>query len=153
MDADVQHGVVIADDDEKIRTALEGLLGDHPGLCVLGLATDGVGAADLCRRHQPSVAVVDVRMPNGDTTAVDSIRDASPDTVIVIYTALADRRTRERLLGAGAAAVVVKGSGSDLPAVLYELADSPRQRSESASLSPHEDRTNAFDPPTPGATP
>lgn len=123
MNTDIrQHGIVIADDDDEVRAALEGLLGDHPGLCVLGVAADGQQAADLCGRHRPSLAVVDVRMPYGDTTAIGAIQASSPDTVIVVYTALADRRTRERLLTAGACKVVVKGSGCDLASELYELA-------------------------------
>ncbi len=115
--------VVIADDDANIRSALNGLLSDHPQLRVAGMAADGLEAADLCRDLRPQLAVVDVLMPAGGVVAIAAIRAVSPETIIVGYTAQADRRTRARLVEAGAAAVLAKGGGIDLPATLLSLVE------------------------------
>jgi DNA-binding NarL/FixJ family response regulator len=119
--------VVIADDDAMVRDALAGLLGDHHDLRVVGLAGSGVAAAALCGLHRPTLAVVDVMMPDGGDVAIRAIRDSSPATVVTVYTARSDRRTRERMLAAGATAVFTKGGAADLADELAALARrSPR---------------------------
>ncbi len=115
-------GVVIADNDHHIRQALADLISDHPRLHLIGEAMDGLAAARLCASHVVHIAVVDVRMPHGGAEAVTAIRAANPDTLVVGYTTLSDRRTRERLLDAGASAVFVKGGAYDLGDELAALA-------------------------------
>ena len=118
------YGVVVADNDHRVRAAMVELVSDHPGLHLVGEAVDGRLAAALCRRFRAAVAVVDVRMPHGGDVAIDAIRVACPSTVVVVYTTLADRRTRKRMLDAGAAAVIVKGSDANVADELYALAES-----------------------------
>lgn len=126
--------VVIADDDDMIRGALFGLLDDHPGLTVVGTATNGRDAAALCSEHAAHLVVLDVRMPFGGVDAVAAVRAASPDTVIAFYTVQSDRRTRQRLIEAGAAQVFAKGAPIDLASELHALVagSSPPNRSTSA---------------------
>ncbi len=107
-------GVVIADNDHHIRAALAELVQGHPRLHLVGEALDGLEAAALCGKHLVHVALVDVRMPHGGAEAVTAIKTACEHTIVVGYTTLTDRRTRERLIDAGAAAVIAKGSGIDL---------------------------------------
>ena len=113
--------VIVADDDAGVRSALSDLLVDHPGLDLVGVAADGSAAAALCAQLRPHLAVVDVMMPGGGVAAIAAIREASPRTAVVVYTARADRRTRERMLGAGAVEVVVKGGAADVAAVLVNV--------------------------------
>lgn len=115
-------GVVIADDDHNIRRALADLITDHPRLHLVGEAMDGLEAAALCGKHRVHVALVDVRMPHGGSEAVTAIKAACADTVVAGYTTLTDRRTRERLLDAGASAVFTKGGGHDLGDEIVNLA-------------------------------
>ena len=115
--------VVIADDDESIRESLRGLLSDQGLLNVAGEAADGLAAAELCRRIRPALAVVDVMMPSGGCVAVAAIRAASPSTIVVGYTAQADRRTCARLIEAGATAVFAKGGSVDLVNELVALVE------------------------------
>lgn len=116
------YGVVIADNDDDVRTALSELIEDHPRLHLLGEAVDGLAAAELCAKHLAHIALVDVRMPHGGASAVEAIRSACPTTIVVAYTTLADRRTRRMLLDAGARAVFVKGGAHDLGEELAEIA-------------------------------
>jgi DNA-binding NarL/FixJ family response regulator len=114
-------GVVIADDDSQVRSALTALLDGYEGLEVVGVADSGPGAADLCARLRPSLAVVDVMMPGGGEAAITAILLASAETLVAVYTARADRRTRERMLSAGATAVFAKGGPLDLAHELRAL--------------------------------
>lgn len=120
--AHATFGVVVADNDHQVRSALADLIDDHPRLHLVGQATDGLEAAALCAAHVVHVALVDVRMPHGGADAVRSIKAANPDTIVAGYTTLADRRTRERLLEAGAAAVFTKGGGLDIGDAIVDLA-------------------------------
>jgi DNA-binding NarL/FixJ family response regulator len=123
-----QLTVVVADDDIGVRDALADLVADHPNLELVGLASDGHGVAALCAERQPHLAVVDVMMPGGGAEAIAAIRGVSPSTAVVIYTARGDRRTRQRMLDAGAAAVVVKGDGADVATVLVGIGRSRGHR-------------------------
>ncbi|MGK0274034.1 MAG: DNA-binding NarL/FixJ family response regulator [Ilumatobacter sp.] len=119
---DSTYGVVIADNDNNVRQALADLINDHPRLHLVGEAMDGLEAAALCAQHVVHVALVDVRMPHGGADAVTAIKAANPDTIVAGYTTLNDRRTRERLLEAGATAVFAKGGGLDIGDEIVHLA-------------------------------
>jgi DNA-binding NarL/FixJ family response regulator len=55
--------VVLADDQEMVRTGLR-VLCEHDGdIEVVAEAGDGAAAASLVRRHQPDVVLMDIRMP------------------------------------------------------------------------------------------
>lgn len=114
--------VVIADDDPGVRQALSELIVAHPDLTLAGAADSGQAAAVLCERHRPTVAVVDVMMPGGGSEAIAAIREVSPLTLVVVYTARSDRRTAERMLEAGAELVIVKGGGADVATELVGVA-------------------------------
>lgn len=111
---------VVADDDDAVRAAIIGLLGDHAGFDLVGQAPDGLTAADICASVLPDLAVVDVMMPSGGCDAATAIHAVSPETVVCAYTARGDRRTREQLMECGVEAVFVKGRSRDLAARLYE---------------------------------
>lgn len=114
--------VVIADNDAGVRRALSELIIAHPGLILIGVADSGVEAVELCERHRPTVAAVDVMMRGGGSQAIAAIRLASPGTAVVVYTAQSGRRTKERLRAAGAAAIVVKGGHVDIASTLVAVA-------------------------------
>ena len=116
--------VVVADDDEPVRLALADLISDHPRLLLVGIAASGGETADLCRLHHPHLAVVDFMMPGGGVDAIEAIRNASPATSVVVYTAQSNRRTREHLLRAGAADVVIKGGERELDEALLHVIES-----------------------------
>jgi DNA-binding NarL/FixJ family response regulator len=113
--------VVIADDDPRVRIALTALLEHHRRFVVVGAVGSGDAAARLCSELRPALAVVDVMMPSGGEVAIRAIRAASARTLVVVLTARSDRRTRERMISAGALGVVVKGSSEPLTDVLLAL--------------------------------
>lgn len=114
--------VVIVDDDPGIRSALSDLVTAHPDLSLAGVGDSGPAATELCERFHPTVAVVDVMMPGGGRDAVRSIHRVSPPTLVVVYTARSDRRTRQQMLDAGATLVITKGDGRDITAEIVGIA-------------------------------
>jgi len=121
--------VVLADDDDKVRAALAGLIEDHASFALVGAVADGLAAADLCRSTTPDLVLVDVMMPTGGSDAAVAIHAVSPSTVVCAYTARGDRRTRDQLLAGGIEAVFVKGRSEDLAGRLFDLMSRRNDRS------------------------
>ena len=61
--------VVIADDQNLIRSGLRMILDTQPDIEVVGEAEDGAGAVELVRCLQPDIALMDIRMPGVDGLA------------------------------------------------------------------------------------
>jgi DNA-binding NarL/FixJ family response regulator len=109
--------VVVADDQDVVRTGLMLILGAQPDLEVVGEAADGLAALDLANRLRPDVLLVDIRMPGLDGVEVTR-RLAGPDVtdpmaVVVITTFDLD----EYVLGAlraGARGFLLKDAGPEL---------------------------------------
>jgi DNA-binding NarL/FixJ family response regulator len=109
--------VVVADDQDLVRTGLVMILGAQPDLEVVGQAADGLAALDLATRLRPDVLLVDIRMPGLDGVQVTR-RLAGPDVtdpmaVVVITTFDLD----EYVLGAlraGARGFLLKDAGPEL---------------------------------------
>ncbi len=59
--------LVIADDHELSRAGLRTMLMGQRGLELVGEAANGHEALELCRRLQPDLALLDVRMPRHQT--------------------------------------------------------------------------------------
>ncbi|MBK7611222.1 MAG: response regulator transcription factor [Actinomycetales bacterium] len=109
--------VVVADDQDLVRTGLVMILGAQPDVDVVGEAADGIQALEVARRLRPDVLLVDIRMPGLDGVEVTR-RLAGPDVadpmaVVVITTFDLD----EYVLGAlraGARGFLLKDAGPDL---------------------------------------
>ena len=109
--------VVVADDQDLVRTGLVMILGAQPGIEVVGEAADGLAALDLATRLRPDVLLVDIRMPGFDGVEVTR-RLAGPDVpdpmaVVVITTFDLDEYV-VGALRAGARGFLLKDAGPDL---------------------------------------
>ncbi len=101
--------LVIADDYELIRTGLRAMLTGQRGLEVVGLAANGREALALCRRLQPDLALIDVRMPEMDGLATcRSIKQECPATSVILITVYEKSEYLIEALKAGAAGFVLK---------------------------------------------
>ena len=79
--------VLIADDQEVIRTGLTIILNHQPDLEVVGQAANGEQAVALAQSLEPDVILIDIKMPrlNG-IQATRQICAAHPKTQIIILT-------------------------------------------------------------------
>ncbi len=105
--------VLIADDHAMVREGLRQLLEPQADIEVVGEASDGVEALDLVRSLRPNILVLDLAMPrmNG-LEAVKLIRDAVPETQIVILSMHEKEAYAHKVLSAGARGYVLKGEPS-----------------------------------------
>lgn len=110
--------VMIADDDVVFREALAEVLRSDPGCDLVGVASGAGEAIDMAGSLRPDVAILDVKMPDGGgARATSEIRDRSPRTKILGFSAYGDRETVFDLLRRGASGFLVKGSS---PAALID---------------------------------
>jgi DNA-binding NarL/FixJ family response regulator len=96
--------VLVAEDSSVLRDALADLIGDEPGLELVGVAIDAEEAIIMAGVHQPAVAVLDVKMPGGG---------GSHAAIGIAFSAYEDRDSVEAMLAAGAFGYLVKGSRMD----------------------------------------
>lgn len=101
--------LVIADDHELARAGLRTMLIGQHGIELLAEAKNGREALELCRRLQPDLALIDVRMPDMDGLATcRSIRQGVPATRVILVTMHENPHYLLEALRAGASAYVLK---------------------------------------------
>jgi DNA-binding NarL/FixJ family response regulator len=105
-------GVVLVEDNDVFRQALELMLEITPDIRVMAAVSDGESAIEVCPQIDPDVVVVDYRLPGLDgveTTA--GLRSACPNAAVVVLTAAAETGEVQALLDAGAVACLTKDRG------------------------------------------
>src|SRR4051794_4153315 len=114
--------VIIADDHALLRSGIRGMLHGKSGLEVVGEAADGAEALELCRRLEPDLVLMDVRMPKMDgLAATRAIKEEFPKTSVVMVTMQEDLDYLFEAVLAGAAGYVLKGATPE------QLTDAVRQ--------------------------
>ncbi|MGW6912763.1 response regulator [Kitasatospora sp. NPDC054939] len=107
--------VLLADDDEAIRSAYRIILDAQPDIEVVGDAADGVEALELAEQLRPDVVLADIRMPRLD--GLELTRRLGEEFRVVVVTTFDLDEYVHTALRAGAAGFLLKRSG---PALLAE---------------------------------
>jgi two-component system, chemotaxis family, chemotaxis protein CheY len=103
--------VVVCDDQAAFRELVSVVLNLEPGLEVVGEAADGKQGIDVVTALKPDVLVLDLAMPEMDgIEALPHIRQASPDTQVIVVTGFGSASVKQRTLDAGAALFAEKGT-------------------------------------------
>ncbi|WP_374458007.1 response regulator [Nocardioides sp.] len=109
--------VLVADDQEIVRTGLAMILGAQEGIEVVATAVDGQDAVEQARALRPDVCLLDIRMPrlNGieATRALAGPDVPDPMAVVVVTTFDLDEYVYGALL-AGARGFLLKDCGPEL---------------------------------------
>ncbi|WP_020576122.1 response regulator transcription factor [Actinopolymorpha alba] len=114
---DVTTRILIADDQENIRSGFRLILDAQPDMQVVGEAADGASALELARLLRPDVVLADIRMPRLD--GLELTRQlAGPDVedpvkVVVVTTFDLDEYVHTALRH-GACGFLLKRSGPTL---------------------------------------
>ncbi|MGI5430010.1 response regulator [Streptomyces sp. CA-179760] len=109
--------VLIADDQDMVRTGFRFFLDAQPDITVVAEARDGEEALALARRERPDVCLLDIRMPKLDgleaTRLLAGPDVADPLRVVVVTTFDLDEYVYGALRG-GACGFLLKDSGPTL---------------------------------------
>ncbi len=108
--------VFLLDDHELVRLGLRTLLESEPDVTVVGEASTAAEALSRIPAVRPDVAVLDVRLPDGNGVEVcREIRSRVPSTACLMLTSFADDEALFDAIMAGAAGYVLKQiRGGDL---------------------------------------
>lgn len=162
--------LLLVDDHALMRKGMKSMLLGEADLKVIGEASNGQEALELCRSLRPDVVLMDVRMPQMDgLRATQAIKRELPETSVLMVTMHENLDYLYEALRAGAAGYVLKESGQeevigairgvldgDSPLspelsaeLLRRLVGEKERRGESGVLSPNE----LVEPPTEALTP
>lgn len=116
--------VFLLDDHEVVRRGVRDLLNDEPDIEVIGEAGTVEQALVRVPALRPQVAVLDVRLPDGDgVTVCRELRSRMPELVCLMLTSFDDEEALLDSIMAGASGYVLKQiQGSDLVSAVRTVA-------------------------------
>jgi len=146
-------GVFLVDDHEIVRRGVKELLESEPDITVVGEAGTAVSALARIPALKPDVAVLDVRLPDGDGVSVcRDIRSKMPEVACLMLTSFGDDEALFDAIMAGAAGYVLKQiRGTDLVGAVRTLASGESMLDPEAAsrvMKRMRDQTSHADPLT-----
>lgn len=119
-----QINVFLLDDHEIVRRGVRELLEAEPDIIVIGEAGTAASALARIPALKPDVAVLDVRLPDGDGVMVcRELRSLMPDLACLMLTSFGDDEALFDAIMAGAAGYVLKQiRGTDLVGAVRTIA-------------------------------
>jgi two-component system response regulator DesR len=106
--------ILLVEDNDVFRDALELLLGMRADVEVVASVGDGAAVVSAAMEHRPDVVLMDYRLPgmNGIEATVEVLA-AVPEVAVVALTASADAAERQALVEAGAVTCLTKDQELD----------------------------------------
>lgn len=118
----VDPGVLLVDDEPRLRAQLRAMLDDY-GVVIVGEAGTGREGVELAHRLRPAVVLMDLRMPDLDGIAATRLlSETLPSTAVIILSAYDDPALMSEARQAGACAYLVKGCRASLVVEAIEQA-------------------------------
>jgi len=123
-DPDRPIRVFLLDDHEIVRQGIAALLETQPDMVVIGEAATAAEALARIPASRPDVAVLDVRLPDGDGVHVcRELREQMPELGCLMLTSYSDDEALFESVMAGAAGYVIKEvRSSDLVQAIRTIA-------------------------------
>ncbi|HOC34232.1 MAG TPA: response regulator transcription factor [Ruminococcus flavefaciens] len=106
--------VIIADDVQILRSGLKAVLSQDTDIKVVGEASNGKEAYELCIRLHPDVVLMDMRMPDHDGGyGTRKIKDNFSDIKVLVLTTFDDKETVNKAISSGADGYILKEMDND----------------------------------------
>ena len=146
--------VLIVDDQELIRSALEQIISHDPGLEIAGTAADGAEALEISRKEELDVIVTDWNMPvMGGEELTKTVTSESPQVKVLVLTTFETSEVTLSAIESGASGFIGKGSTSEeISTAIRKVAEGDAVLSPSATKVlieakqvPREDRNSLVD--------
>ena len=101
--------VLLCDDHEVVREGLRTMLSRREDMAVVGEAGTMAEAIEAAAKAKPDVVIMDVRLPDGSgVEACRAIREAQPETRVIMLTSYADDEALFASIIAGASGYLLK---------------------------------------------
>jgi serine phosphatase RsbU (regulator of sigma subunit)/DNA-binding NarL/FixJ family response regulator len=129
--------VMIVDDHSMVRRGLATILRVRPDLQLVGEASNGQEALQVCEQTQPDVVLMDLVMPEMDgAAATRAIRAQCPHIQVIALTSFKEKELVQSALEAGAIGYLLKNISSDelTEAILAAYAGRPTLAPEVAHV-------------------
>jgi two-component system response regulator NreC len=105
--------ILLADDHAMVRAGLRQVLDQQPDLHVIAEAQDGAEAVALALHLEPTVAILDVGLPDLDgLEALERIKEHAPRIRVLMLSDQANEQYVRRALEGGASGYLLKRSGA-----------------------------------------
>lgn len=116
--------MLLVDDHEVVRRGLRDLLDNEPDIDVVAEAGTAAEALVRAAASHPDVAVVDIRLPDGDGVSLcRNLRAAADGPRCLVLTAFDDEQVLVDAIGSGASGYLLKQvRGQDLVTAVREVA-------------------------------
>jgi DNA-binding NarL/FixJ family response regulator len=106
--------ILLADDQALFREGLRTLLSMESSIEIAGEAANGVEAVEAARTVQPDLVLMDLRMPvMGGVEATRRVRDACPQSRVLVLTTFQEDEEIFDALRAGACGYLLKDTPSE----------------------------------------
>ncbi len=126
--------IVIADDHRAFAEALAATMRMEKDLSIVAVVHDGEAAIEVAIDKEPDVVIMDLQMPGVDgIAATRRIKEAHPETRVVILSASEEEHERARALDAGAEGYLSKERS------VKDVTSSVRDVSQGKTLVPPEE--------------
>lgn len=104
-----QKTFLLADDATFIRKLLKDMIEENEDYIVVGEARDGREAVEKAAMLQPDIMTIDITMPEMDgLEALPEIVIKSPETKVIVVSALSDQEQVLKALRRGASEFIIK---------------------------------------------
>ena len=101
--------IIIFEDNDRLRESLVVLLQHSDDYTVLGHFNNCNQATEITRMHEPDVVLMDIDMPGkSGIEGVAMVKEANPETAVIIYTVIEDNDKLFQCLCAGANGYLLK---------------------------------------------